>query len=136
MAKYSEKNKSTRRINLPMTIAMVLFYLTLISIYLTSGLYAKYTTQDNAGDGARVIKFGGLTLEETCGFMKNDKFVEGDLTIIPGVNLVKDVEVSFTGSEADTYIFVEAEMKGWITDDQHINFHVMSEEIKNDLGVL
>lgn len=133
MAKYSEKNKSTRRINLPMTIAMVLFYLTLISIYLTSGLYAKYTTQSNAGDGARVIKFGGLTLEETCGYMNGTKFVEGDLAIIPGVDLVKDVEVSFTGGEADTYIFVEAEMKGWVTSDR-VKFSVMSEEVKDDKG--
>ena len=133
MAKRSKKRESTRRINVPMTIAMALFYLTLVSIYLTSGLYAKYTTQDRASDSSRVIMFGGLALEETCGFMKDDEFVEGDLTIIPGVNLVKDVEVSFTGSEADTYIFVEAEMKGWVTTD-HVKFFVMSEEVKNDKG--
>lgn len=133
MAKRSKKRESTRRINVPMTIAMALFYLTLVSIYLTSGLYAKYTTQDRASDSSRVIMFGGLALEETCGFWKNDKFVEGDLTIIPGVDLVKDVEVSFTGSEADTYIFVEAEMKGWVTTD-HVKFFVMSEEVKNDKG--
>ena len=80
-----------------------------------------------------MITFGGLALEETCGFMKGNQFVKGDLTIIPGVNLVKDVDVSFTGSEADTYIFVEAEMKGWVTTN-HVNFFVMSEEVKNDKG--
>lgn len=133
MAKRSENCKSTHRINLPMTIAMVLFYFTLVSIYLTSGLYAKYTTKGSAQDGARVIKFGGLVLEETCGYMNGTKFVEGDLVIIPGVNLVKDVEVSFTGSEADTYIFVKAEMEGWVTSD-YVHFSVMSEELKNDKG--
>ena len=133
MAKRSKKRESTRKINVPMMIAIVLFYLTLVSIYLTSGLYAKYTTSSSGQDEARVIMFGGLALEETCGFMKGEQFVKGDLTIIPGVNLVKDVEVSFTGSEADTYIFVEAEMKGWVTTD-HVNFFVMSEEVKNDKG--
>ena len=133
MAKRRRRHKTNSKVNVPMTMAMVLFYLTLVSIYLTSGLYAKYTTQDRAGDGSRVIMFGGLVLEEKCGFMKNDEFVEGDLIIIPGVNLVKDVEVSFTGSEADTYIFVEAEMKGWVTTD-HVNFSVMSEKVKNDNG--
>lgn len=128
MAKRSKKRESTRKINVPMTIAIVLFYLTLVSIYLTSGLYAKYTTKSSGQDGARVISFGGLTLEEKCGFIKNEEVVEGNLVIIPGVDLVKDVRVSFDGSEADTYIFVEAEMKGWVKSET--NYVVKSEAEK------
>ena len=134
MAKRSKKRESTRKINVPITIAIVLFYLTLVSIYLTSGIYAKYTTQDRASDGARVMSFGGLTLKETLGYEGGVTPSNQNLVIIPGVNLIKDVEVTFDGSEADTYIFVEAEMKGWTTDEQHINFHVMSEEVRDELG--
>lgn len=133
MAAHRKRRRSNSRTNKPIAMAMVLLYLTIFSVYLTSGLYAKYTTQDNAGDGARVIKFGGLTLTETCGYENNAEPSEQDLVIIPGVNLIKDVEVSFTGSEADTYIFVEAEMKGWVTND-HVNFSVMSEAVENENG--
>ena len=53
MAKH---NKSTR-INIPMCAACVLLCLTLLSIHLTSGLYAKYTATATGSDSARVAKF-------------------------------------------------------------------------------
>lgn len=49
--------KQQRRMNIPMCLAGILFCLTLISIHLTSGLYAKYTTQSSSEDTARVAKF-------------------------------------------------------------------------------
>lgn len=46
-----------RKVNIPMVLACVLLCLTLISIHLTSGLYARYTTTATASDSARVARF-------------------------------------------------------------------------------
>jgi len=40
-----------------MALACVLLCLTLFSVYLVGGIYAKYTVRDNASDSARVAKF-------------------------------------------------------------------------------
>lgn len=45
------------KLNIPMCAALVLMILTMISIHLTSGLYARYTTTATASDSARVAKF-------------------------------------------------------------------------------
>lgn len=124
MAKRRRRHKTNSKVNVPMTMAMVLLYLTVFSIYLSSGLYAKYTTSSSGQDGARVITFGGLTLEETGDFVV-DSEGKREFMMIPGVNLKKDVKISFDGSEADTYIFVAADMPGWETEN-HVQFSVMS----------
>ena len=107
------KHTKTAKVNIPMYIAALLFCLTLISIHLTSGLYAKYTSSASGDDSARVITFGDLTLTETGNFYEGNK-----LMIIPGVDLTKKAVVSFTGSEAATYVFVEVEPSAiWQTTD-------------------
>ena len=45
------------KMNIPMCAACVLLCLTLFSIHLTSGLYAKYIAKGNGSDEARVAKF-------------------------------------------------------------------------------
>ena len=45
------------KMNIPMCAACILLCLTLFSIHLTSGLYAKYTAKGNGSDEARVAKF-------------------------------------------------------------------------------
>lgn len=100
------------KLNIPMCAACVLLCLTMISIHLMSGLYAKYTTSAQGGDFARVIKFGDLTLTETGSFYQENK-----LMIIPGVDLQKKVEVDFKGSESATYIFIDITPTNWVTTD-------------------
>lgn len=108
------KHKKTAKVNIPMCIASFLFCLTLISIHLTSGLYAKYITSASGNDSARVIAFGDLTLTETGDFYEGSK-----LMIIPGVDLTKKAVVNFSGSEAATYVFVEVEPSAtWQTTDK------------------
>ena len=46
-----------QKLNIPMCLALILFVLTMISIHLTSGLYARYATVATASDSARVAKF-------------------------------------------------------------------------------
>ena len=45
------------KVNIPMCAALVLLLLTMISIHLTSGLYARYTATSTGSDSARVAKF-------------------------------------------------------------------------------
>ena len=100
------------KMNIPMCLAAILLCLTLISIHLTSGLYAKYISSASGNDSARVIKFGELTLTEEGDFYEGNK-----LMIIPGVALTKKATVSFSGSESATYVFVEITPSKWSTSD-------------------
>ncbi len=61
--------KKSQKLNIPMCAALVLLMLTMISIHLTSGLYARYTTTASGSDSARVAKFditGNGTLTESA----------------------------------------------------------------------
>ena len=46
-----------QKINIPMCAAFILFILTLISMHMTSGLFARYTATSTGTDSARVAKF-------------------------------------------------------------------------------
>ena len=118
--KYLAKHTKTAKVNIPMCIASFLFCLTLISIHLTSGLYAKYISSASGNDSARVIKFGELTITETGDFYEDNK-----LMIIPGVDLIKKATVSFSGSESATYVFVEIMPTGWSATDD-VTFALLS----------
>ena len=102
MARYAAKHMKKSRMNIPMCLAFVLFCLTLFSMHFTNGLYARYVVSDSGGDGARVVKFGELTLTETGDFEDGKKGY-----ILPGVDLIKNAAVDFTGSETAVYVFVE-----------------------------
>ena len=108
------------KMNIPMCLAAILLCLTLISIHLTSGLYAKYINSASGNDSARVIKFGELTLTE-----EGDFYVGNKLMIIPGVALTKKATVSFSGSESATYVFAEITPSKWSTTDNK-TFSLMS----------
>lgn len=115
MAKHTitvKVNTFAVKINISMCIISFLLCLTLISVHLTSGLYAKYITAASGSDSARVISFGELTLTETGDFN-----AEGKLVVIPGVNLQKKAMIDFEGSESATYVFVEIIPLKWSTTD-------------------
>lgn len=100
------KNRS----NIMLRIASFLFICVLASTVMLSGLLARYTSTGSGGDGARVIKFGDLTITETGDFVRHDN--HNDFIIVPGVEAKKDVNISFTGSEAQTYLFVKLNLNG------------------------
>lgn len=109
MAKFLRKPKK----NIALRLAGILFCLTLVSFYMVSGLFAKYTTSGKGSDSARVIKFGDITLTETGDFYKDNK-----MWIVPGLDIEKDAKVSFEGSEAATYVFVQVQVSDhWSCDD-------------------
>ena len=86
--------------------------LVLLSSHITSGPYAKYSSQSTGSDGARVIKFGDLTVTETGDFTSVDTN-ENQFIFVPGVDLKKDIRVTFKGSEASTIVFITVETPGW-----------------------
>lgn len=51
----SRRNRG--KVNIPICVAAVLLFLTLLSTHLCSGLYARYTTTASGSDSARVARF-------------------------------------------------------------------------------
>ena len=103
--------RSNRRshLNIPMCLASVLFCLTMVSVYMVSGLYARYTTSGSSEDSARVIRFGDITLTQTGATCST--------LVIPGVDIPMGLSVSFTGSESATYVFLEVDSESWVYAD-------------------
>ena len=83
-----------------MHIALLLLCAVIVTSYGITGLYAKYRSEDEGKDGARVIRFGDIYLEESS---------DNELTLIPGVVCKKEAHITFKGSESSTYIFVVIE---------------------------
>lgn len=70
--------KKNRRINIPMRIASILLCLVLFSVYMTSGMLAKYTTGGSAKDQGRVAKFSVSATADNA----NYEFKQGEETPI------------------------------------------------------
>ena len=108
------KHAKPMKINIPLYLTVLLLCLTLLSIHLTNGMFARYISTMGGGDSARVIRFGDLTLVETGDFASDNHAY-----IVPGVNLQKKVTVSFDGSEAATYVFAKVEVPLWSTTNNY-----------------
>lgn len=122
-----KKTRNRTKLNIPMCAACVLLCLTLLSIHLSAGLYAKYTTSAEGRDSARVITFGEISITE-----EGDFGDDGNLTglIVPGVDLTKKAMVSFSGSEAATYVFAEVVVsENWTHVEDSDTFHISSGNI-------
>lgn len=102
-------------INFAMGTALILFWLVVITTYLSAGLFAKYTTRGSGADDARVAQFGQLILAENG----VNGSIGQEFLFIPGTELDKDVTVSFGGSESDTFVFVELDTTGWERDGDY-----------------
>lgn len=113
------KDKKTKNIRPSfnfMDLALVLLCAVLVMGRLMGGLYAAYTTKNDSGDSARVIKFGDITLTESP---------TSQLVVIPGVDIKKSAKITFDGSESATYVFVEIELDGdWTFDSATKTFSI------------
>lgn len=81
-----QKQDEKRKRNIPMYLAGVLFCLTVISICLISGLYAKYISRDSGSDSARVAAF---QVTESATSFEETLLVE----VVPGT-ISKEIKVS------------------------------------------
>lgn len=103
--------------NVMMRIALTMFVMTVITIYLLGGVLARYMTSSSGSDSARVAKFGNLTLTETGDF---DGTAANKAILIPGVDLQKKAVVHFDGSETASIVFVEVILSShWQRNDDH-----------------
>ncbi len=93
-----------------MLTAGVLLCLVVISIRLMGGLWAKYLTQDDARDQARVIRFGAVTITESTG---------SQYIITPGVGISKNPLLSFPASEATSVVFLTVDAVHWTADGNY-----------------
>lgn len=111
MADSKSKRRSSFTLGEKLTfLAGILFCLVLISTALLGSLFGRYVTSAAGSDSARVVQFGALTLTETGDFT-GDTQKTG--IIIPGVDLQKDVRVTFEASEVATIVFVEVTAPDW-----------------------
>lgn len=107
MAKRLKKTRA--KVNIPICLAGVLLCLALFSIRMAGGVYARYTVTESSSDYARVIKFGDIALIKAGADKQH---------ILPGGNLTWGASVSFEGSEAATYLFMEViPTGGWIVSE-------------------
>ena len=121
-----DDNKPQKKLNIPVFIAFILLWATCVTTFMTSGLFARYTTKGSSFDSARVIKFQQLTVTETGDFTTTETGINQFL-LVPGVNIKKDYQVTFNGSESATYVFIVVETPGWsLSDDSGYNFHTTS----------
>ncbi len=80
----------------------------LISSGAVAGNWARYRSQNEGGDSARVITFGELSV-------KADE--SNNTLLVPGLDSTYQAYVSFEGSEAQTYVFVRLALDGGWTYD-------------------
>ena len=117
-------NREPYKMNIPMVVACILFCLTMFSIYLTSNIFAKYTTRASGNDFSRVAGFSNIEITETGDFDSHSAM------LIPGIDLAKKAVVTFGPTEVATYIFVEAELsKSWALGGDEMTFSAIGGDI-------
>jgi len=92
--------ESLTRRNIPVCIAAVLFCLTLFSVYLVTGLVARYTTSAQHSDRARVAKFsiegGGHLLQDITADLAPGDSQKVDIQIKNGSEVAVEYTVEVT----------------------------------------
>ena len=123
------KNKKFRLHDYVFMAAGILLFLTMMSIWLICGLFAKYTIKDSASHSARVAQFGNAEVKEHQAVLKgvadNQKvkvvysddmiyYLSDDEVsdntydkIMPGVDIPKDPFVRVTPGEVDCELYIK-----------------------------
>lgn len=108
------------KINIPIVLACVLLFLTLLSVHFSSGIFARYVSRADGQDNAKVASFGNLTITES------GDFFTGSAIVLPGVDLTKRATVSYEKGEVAVFIIFEAELSDhWTKEDN--NFVIKNE---------
>lgn len=116
-----QRKKTGIKVNIPIMLAAILFCLTLVSTYFSSGVVARYSTDTSGADTARVIRLGKIKL---------DVIDTKTQYIAPGVTLTWNAKVTFPGSEASTYVFLEVTPSGSCTVSEKGLTYAFSETVE------
>lgn len=138
------------KLNIPMCAALALLFLTMVSIHLTSGLYARYTATATGSDSARVAKFdvtgsgaGNVTVDCT----QADNLGEYLITVNSNseVAVTYTVTVTFTDSLPGTDFVVTLDNESQLSKSGNLppktgsdpvsNEHVLKFEVTNWSGI-
>ncbi len=109
------------KINIPIVLACVLLFLTMLSIHFSSGIFARYVSRADGQDNAKVASFGNLTITES------GDFFTGSAIVLPGVDLTKRATVSYEKGEVAVFIIFEAELSDHWTTTDNKNFVIKNE---------
>ena len=129
------------KVNIPMCAALVLLLLTMISIHLTSGLYARYTATSTGSDSARVAKFdvkGDIegTVELTSSMIEAGKCTL-TVTNASEVAVKYAISVTFDSEVDDAKLKVQLDNAAgtWSTDEKTVDFGNKGNLAPNVAGV-
>ena len=115
-----------RKVNIPMCLACVLLCLTLISMHLTTGLYARYTTTAQASDSARVAKFHVTGTPDAVVTIESDADNSGtyQLTVTnhSEVSVEYDLDIVFTTAVTE-WMNLEIQNATVTEDENKKEFH-------------
>lgn len=78
--------RARAKVNIPICAAAILLCLTMFSVHLTSGVYARYTTTASGSDSARVAKF---EIEETGTVLSSGI----EAALVPGEKVERTISV-------------------------------------------
>ena len=76
------------KMNIPIVLACVLLFLTMLSVHFSSGIFARYVSRADGQDNAKVASFGNLTITDS------GDFFTGSAIVLPGVDHTKRATVS------------------------------------------
>lgn len=88
-----------------------LLYLVVVTFALTGVTFSRYVASSYSRDEARVATFGQLEVVEPSSGTSDNKWL-----VAPGVDIMKNARVTFSGSETAVYLFVKLETPGWTRD--------------------
>lgn len=100
--------------------------LTLVIFHVTSGVYAKYSSESTGDDNARVADFGNLYFYEYT--IDGNRLITGTetevetVTIVAGENINKNIRLSYSGNEVLVYVFFVVDANGWNFEENSNRF--------------
>ena len=133
------------KLNIPMCAALVLLFLTMLSIHLTSGLYARYTATSTASDSARVAKFhvtaavqpvDGKEGEFTLTVTNNSEVAVEysiEISLSDALSVTVDGTKKVPASGASSVSFTNDSWK--LAPNTGVRTHTLQFEIKNWVGM-
>lgn len=120
--------KNTGKVNIPMVLAIILLFLTLLSMHLTGGLYARYIASAQASQGARVAKFqvSGTAGENVILDCRDTAPGEYAITVDNGSEVAVEYTLALVFSEAvpaeDVSVTLDDGAGAWSADGKTLTF--------------
>lgn len=131
MKKYNlKKNKNNNISDRVIRILSIIIILTVVSLYLLSGLYSKYHSRVDGKSNIRAAKLGELQLIEDAvintddDISINNELVIEDFDVYSGEEVNKSVSLTYSTGELDSYIYFVVYTNNWNYDEENRTFYI------------